>query len=71
MSLKTGLIHMLGGLTEAEDMKNQDNVEVLVEFRTLIEIQKKADSLYGKPSDEWCETMYKYITDRIEKLKNC
>lgn len=62
---------MLGGVTGAENMENQENVEALTELRTLYEIQKEADSLYGKPSDEWCETMYKYITDRIDKLTNC
>lgn len=71
MSLKTRLIHMLGGVTEAEDIEDQNNVEALTELRTLLEIQKEADSLYGKPSDEWCDTMYKYIIDRIEKLTSC
>lgn len=31
-----------------------------------IDIRDYADSLYGKPADEWCKKMYEYICGRQE-----
>ncbi len=33
-----------------------------------IDIRDYADSLYGKPADEWCKLMYEFICGMQERL---
>lgn len=64
--IKTWLIHRLGGVTESEKRKSNKKIFRLGMNGACIDIRDYADSLYGKPADEWCKKMYEYICGRQE-----
>lgn len=65
---KTWLIHLLGGVTVAESRK-RNNISFLLGMKgACIDIRDYADSLYGKPADEWSELMYEFICGLQERL---
>lgn len=66
--IKTWLIHLLGGVTVAESRK-RNNISFLLGMRgACIDIRDYADSLYGKPADEWSKLMYEFICGLQERL---
>lgn len=66
--IKTWLIHLLGGVTVAESRK-RNNISFLLGMKGVcIDIRDYADSLYGKPTDEWSELMYEFICGLQERL---
>lgn len=66
--IKTWLILLLGGVTVAENRK-RNNISFLIGMRdACIDIRDYADSLYGKPADEWSELMYEFICGLQELL---
>ena len=66
--IKTRLIHLLGGVTVAESRK-RNNISFLLGMRgACIDIRDYADSLYGKPADEWSKLMYEFICGLQERL---
>lgn len=50
--IKTLLIHLLGGVTVAENRKRNNISFLLGKKEVCIDIRDYADSLYGKPADE-------------------
>lgn len=66
--IKTWLIHRLGGVTESEKRKSNKKNFRLGMNGACIDIRDYADSLYGKPADEWCELMYEFICGMQERL---
>lgn len=66
--INTWLIHLLCGVTVAESRK-RNNISFLLGMRgACIDIRDYADSLYGKPADEWSELMYEFICGLQERL---
>lgn len=66
--IKTWLIHLLGGVIVAESRK-RNNISFLLGMKgACIDIRDYADSLYGKPADEWSELMYEFICGLQERL---
>lgn len=66
--IKKWLIHLLCGVTVAENRK-RNNISFLIGMRgACIDIRDYADSLYGKPADEWSELMYEFICGLQERL---
>lgn len=66
--IKTWLIHLVGGVTVAEN-KKRNNISFLLGMKgACIDIRDYADSLYGKPADEWSELMYEFICGLQERL---
>ena len=66
--IKTWLIHLLGGVTVAESRK-RNNISFLLGMKgACIDIRDYADSLYGKPADEWSELIYEFICGLQERL---
>lgn len=66
--IKTWLIHLLSGVTVAEN-RTRNNISFLIGMRdAYIDIRDYADSLYGKPADEWSELMYEFICGLQERL---
>lgn len=62
--IKTKLIHLLGGYTEAEQRANgRDAYEVGVKSMAY-SMRVFADKLYGLPAEDWCKKMY-------ERIKQC
>lgn len=61
--IKTWLIHLLGGVTVAENRKENQEIFYFGMISACIDIRDYADFLYGKPADEWCELMYEFILD--------
>lgn len=59
--IKTWFIHLLGGVTESEKRKSNKKKFRLGMNGACIDIRDYADSLYGKPADEWCKLMYEFI----------
>lgn len=68
--IKTWLIHLLGGVTVAENRKENQEIFYFGMISACIDIRDYADSLYGKPADEWCELMYEFICGLQESLKH-
>ena len=66
--IKTLLIHLLGGVTVAESRKRGKKSFYLGMKGACIDIRDYADSLYGKPADEWCKLMYEFIWGLQERL---
>ena len=59
--IKTWLIHLLGGVTVAENRKENQEIFYFGMISACIDIRDYADSLNGKPADEWSELMYEFI----------
>lgn len=66
--IKTWIIHLLGGATVAENRKRNCISFLLGMKGVCIDIRDYADSLYGKPADEWSELMYEFICGLQERL---
>lgn len=66
--IKTWLIHLLGGVTVAESRKKGKKLFDLGMKGACIDIRDYADSLYGKPADEWSELMYEFICGLQERF---
>lgn len=66
--IKTWLIHLLGGVTVAENKKGNYISFLFGKKCECINIRDYADSLYGKPADEWSELMYEFICGQQESL---
>lgn len=66
--IKTWLIHLLGGVTENEALQSNFNCACLGSYKALAIIKEYADSLNGKPADEWCELVYKQICRQLESV---
>lgn len=66
--IKTWLIHLVGGVTVAENRKRNYISFLLGMKGVCIDIRDYADSLYGKPADEWSELMYEFICGLQERL---
>lgn len=65
--IKTKLIHLFGGYTEAEQHangKSKFNSGVFVTYCYLLSF---ADSLYGLSADDWCKRMYQHIEQGIKR----
>ncbi len=61
--IKNWFIHLLGGVTLEESRESDMNSFYLGRFSCIKSVRHKAISMYGKPADEWCKNMYKYIDD--------
>lgn len=66
--IKTWLIHLLGGVTVAESRKKGEKLFDFGMQGACIDIRDYADSLYGKPADEWCELVYKKICRQLKSV---
>lgn len=65
---KTWIIHLLGGVTEDQIYQSNINSAYVGAYQALDIIKKYADSLNGKPADEWCELVYKFICGLQERI---
>ena len=65
-SIKTWLIHKLGGVTERES--TESNIRVYRQGRhdAFGDCIAKADEMFGVSADEWSEQMYKYFKSMTE-----
>lgn len=68
--IKTWLIHLLGGVTVEESKNSGKGHYRIGVFFTLADLKYYADSLNGKPADEWCKQMYEFICRLQEFLDN-
>lgn len=68
--IKTWLIHLLGGWTAREIHQSNMNSACFGAYQALTIIKEYADSLNGKPADEWCELVYKQICRQLESVVN-
>ena len=66
--IKTWLIHLLGGVTGKEIHQSNINSACFGAYQALTIIKEYADSLNGKPADEWCELVYKQICRQLNSL---
>lgn len=66
--IKTWLIHLLGGVTVAENKKGNYISFFFGKKCECIDIRDYADSLYGTPADEWCKLMYKQICRQLDSV---
>lgn len=66
---KTFLIHFLGGMTVKESTRRAKNFSYAVAYATLTIIKEYAESLNGKPADEWCKLMYEQICKQLESVE--
>ena len=66
--IKTWLIHLLGGVTVTESRKRGEKSFYLGMKGAYSDIRNYADSLYGKPADDWSELMYEFICGLQERL---
>lgn len=68
--IKTWLIHLLGGVTVSESQKSDYNSACIGRYAALRDIKDYADSLNGKPADEWCKLMYECICEQLESVSH-
>ena len=67
--IKTWLIHQLGGITRTEACNvKHDNLSTGT-YVALVSLRIFADSMNGKPADEWCKLMYDHICHQIERME--
>ena len=64
---KTFLIHLLGGVTVSESFESGT---YLGAYTALYIIKGYAESLNGKPADEWCKLMYEQICKQLESVEH-
>lgn len=67
--LKTKLIHLLGGYTEAEIRESNDNSYNIGVLAMLYNLKTFADKLNGCSADDWCKKMYECIEQGIQRLE--
>lgn len=65
---KAWIIHLMGGVTENEIYQSNINSAYIGAYQALDIIKKYADSLNGKPADEWRELVYKQICKQFESV---
>lgn len=58
LNFRTWLIHKLGGLTIKESQQSDNNSYNIGYFIACRNHLDFADSLYGRPSEEWSKQMY-------------
>lgn len=63
---KTWLIHRLGGMTREESNESDHNSYDTGVYTTMISVRNVAKRLYGRPAEEWCKAMYRYLDDSIK-----
>lgn len=68
--IKTALINLLGGITQAEAKQSAWNSYNIGRYKQASAIKKYADSLNGRPADEWCKLMYEEISQTLINLEN-
>ena len=68
MSIRTFLIHLLGGVTCEEYQANQSNSYQSGCLTVILNVYDYANSLNGMPADDWCKTLYSYLTERKKML---
>lgn len=72
MSIKTKLIHLLGGLTqeECDDMllRAYDKGKLVGGRMVLRNLKQFADEHYGLNADEWCSLVYNEMDQRIAAI---
>ena len=68
--IKTLLIHLLGGVTVSESFESDKNRTYLGAYTALYIIKGYAESLNGKPADEWCKLMYEQICKQLESVEH-
>lgn len=66
--IKTWLIHLLGGVTVEESKKSGKGYYRIGMLFTLADLKHYAESLNGKPADEWCKLMYEEICKHLGSL---
>lgn len=66
--IKTWLIHLLGGMAVSELQESNYNSACIGRYAALRDVKDYADSLNGKPADEWCKLMYEFICGMQERL---
>lgn len=62
---KTWLIHLLGGVTAREIHQSNMNSACFGAYHALTIIKEYADSLNGKPADEWSKLVYEQICRQL------
>lgn len=67
---KTWLIHLLGGITVRESFESDKNSAYLGAYTALSIIKGYAESLNGKPADEWSKLVYEQICRQLESVGN-
>lgn len=67
--IQSYLIHLLGGITVEESQESDFNSFTIGAYCSLSRLRSHADAMYGKSSEEWCESMYREIVRSIENLK--
>ena len=66
----TWLIHLLGGVTVNES-QGIDYISAITGANIALKtIKDYADSLNGKPADEWCKLMYECICEQLESVSH-
>ena len=68
--IKTWLIHLLGGVTLSESQEHYKNICNISSYISLTIIKEYADSLNGKPADEWSKLVYEQICRQLESVTN-
>lgn len=72
MGLKTAIIHLLGGYTEAEVSvisRNTDNNLIKHGERlAIVDALVFADCLYGVDAEEWSKKVYEYLKNKLEDV---
>lgn len=62
--IKNGLIRLLGGITKEQLVVYWNLYYSKGMSRAYYEMLEEARKQYGKPSEEWCKTMYDHIAQR-------
>lgn len=66
--IKTWLIHLLGGITVRESFESDKNSASLGAYTALSIIKGYAESLNGKPADEWSKLVYEQICRQLKSV---
>lgn len=60
--LKNQLIVWLGGYTNEKDALRRGK------YIAYLEVLEKMNSLYGTYSDKWCDQIYNFVINKINKI---
>ena len=68
-SIRTKLIHLLGGLTIEESKESDVNCIGIGKWFAFKEVERQCRDLNGQPAEVWCDELWKWLVKRIENLK--
>ena len=68
--IRDRIISLLGGCTFEECKESNYNSYNLGRFSAFSSVKRHMDSMYGIAVEEWCQSTYGYVKQKVDDLLN-